>query len=222
MVSQQTINDYKTQYRRLHTPPGISEKIIYVPNGIKLPDSVPQKNFNVSVYDALFVGRGTPEKRVRLVARIAEKAKKESLPLRFVLAGDVKNSIPAGLDSYCSFLGTITNEKQLQDIYSKSHFLILTSIYEGFPLVVMEAMAMGLIILSTPVGDIPFHIKENENGFLFDGPDDESITGNALNILKNISGDPQHLAKISATNIIYAKNNFAIEQFNDNYRKLLR
>ena len=58
--------------------------------------------------------------------------------------------------------------------------------------------------------------------FLFDGPDDESITGNALNILKNISGDPQHLAKISATNIIYAKNNFAIEQFNDNYRKLLR
>jgi len=221
MISQQTIKDFKSQYSRLHVPHYISEKIIYIPNGINIPDSVSVKNFNIPVYDVLFVGRGTPEKRVHIVARIAEKAIKESLPLRFILAGDVKNSIPAGLDSYCSLLGSINNEKQLQDIYNKSHFLILTSLYEGFPLAVMEAMSLGLIILSTPAGDIPFHVKENENGFLFEGRDDESITGNAIKILKNISVEPQHLAKMSAANISYAKNNFAIEKFNENYRKLL-
>src|SRR5688500_13836624 len=220
MVSQQTIKDYKSQYDRLRVPPNISEKIIYIPNGINLPDFVSVKNFNVPVYDVLFVGRGTPEKRVHLVARIAEKAKKENLPLRFILTGDVKKSIPDGLHAYCSLLGPITNEKQLQDIYNKSHFLVLTSLYEGFPLAVMEAMAFGVIIISTPVGDIPFHIKENENGFLFDGRDDDSITGNAINILKNLP-DAQHLAKISATNTSYAKNNFGIEKFNENYRKLL-
>ena len=220
MVSQQTIKDYKSQYDRLRVPQNISEKIIYIPNGINLPGFVPVKNFNAPMYDVLFVGRGTPEKRVHLVAQIAEKAKKENFPLRFILAGDVQKSIPAGLYAYCILLGPITNEKQLQDIYNTSHFLVLTSVYEGFPLAVMEAMAFGVIIISTPVGDIPFHIKENENGFLFDGLDEDSITGNAINILKNIP-DEQHLTKMSATNTSYAKNNFGIEKFNENYRKLL-
>ena len=40
-------------------------------------------------------------------------------------------------------------------------------------MVIMEAMAHGCAILSTSVGDIPYHVKDRENGFLFSKTDDD-------------------------------------------------
>lgn len=51
-------------------------------------------------------------------------------------------------------------------IYQKADVFMLTSVYEGMPNVIMEAMACGLPIIATNVGDIPDLIKHGETGFL--------------------------------------------------------
>ena len=90
-------------------------------------------------------------------------------------------------------------------------------------MVVMEAMANGCAIIATPVGDIPFHIKNNENGFLFSSINDESVIVNeGCEKILWLKNNLQDWKKLSETNIEYANDHFAIEQFNSAYRDLLK
>jgi glycosyltransferase involved in cell wall biosynthesis len=108
------------------------------------------------------------------------------------------------------------------NIYSRAHILMLTSSTEGFPMVIMEAMAHGCVILSTAVGDIPYHVRNNENGFLFINTDNEvSIIKEATEKITWLKNNRDHVTRIAANNIEYAKNNFGIERFNKDYRELL-
>jgi len=53
--------------------------------------------------------------------------------------------------------------------------LLLTSQHEGFPNAVLEAMAAGLPVISTPVGDVDRAVAEGESGFLVPFDDVEAM-----------------------------------------------
>ena len=55
---------------------------------------------------------------------------------------------------WLKFIGQIA-QNQVLDLMSKSYILALPSYTEGFPLVVIEAMAMGCSVIATEVGAIP-------------------------------------------------------------------
>lgn len=46
----------------------------------------------------------------------------------------------------------IGNTKNIETYYAKSHYFVLSSLFEGLPLSLLEAMSFGLICLSTPAG----------------------------------------------------------------------
>ena len=52
---------------------------------------------------------------------------------------------------------------------------VLSSLFEGGPLVVLEAMAAGLPVVSTRVGDAPAMVKEGETGTLVDPGDPKQL-----------------------------------------------
>ena len=54
------------------------------------------------------------------------------------------------------------------EFYSGIDALIVPSEVEGLPLVLLEAMALGLPVIATKVGRIPLSICHGENGFLYD------------------------------------------------------
>ncbi|WP_269851240.1 glycosyltransferase family 4 protein [Methanosarcina horonobensis] len=114
----------------------------------------------------LYVGRGSEEKRVHLVGEISYLCHQKDMPVEFVLVGDVRSSIPEQYRKCCTFLGEIVDEKKLSEIYNSSDILLLVSSSEGFPLVIMEAMAYGVVTISTDVGGISEHIHNGYNGFL--------------------------------------------------------
>ena len=137
------------------------------------------------------------------------------------MLGDVTGAISKEDYPFIKFHGSLSNEHQISQIYAGAHVLILTSTTEGFPMVIMEAMAHGCAILSTPVGDIPYHIKDEENGFLFSNIDDDiSIIDEAKAKLIWLRDNRNDLKKIEETNINYAKHNFGIERFNKDYKNL--
>jgi len=71
-----------------------------------------------------------------------------------------------GLNNKIIFHGKL-GQKELPEFYSNMDLFVLASISEGIANVILEALAVGVPVVSTKVGDIPLHLKEGR-GFLFD------------------------------------------------------
>ncbi len=70
----------------------------------------------------------------------------------------------------------------------------LTSLSEGLPLVILEAMATGLAVVSTDVGGIAGVVKHGESGFLVAPRDDEALA----QALQRLAQDRELAAKVGA------------------------
>ena len=71
-----------------------------------------------------------------------------------------------GLEGASIFVGAFTDREHLSRIMANTDIFLLTSVLEGQPLVVVEAMAYGCPIVSTSVGGIPELITDGVNGLL--------------------------------------------------------
>ena len=82
--------------------------------------------------------------------------------------------------------------KQIRDCYRTSDYFCLPSFYEGTPNVLCEAMACGLPVVCSDVSDNGRYVGSNENGFLFNPSDINSIV-NAFEKLFALS-DEEYLS----------------------------
>jgi glycosyltransferase involved in cell wall biosynthesis len=137
------------------------------------------------------------------------------------MIGDVQNEIDSSLHPYIDFYGAINDEALLFKIYLEHDVLITTSLHEGFPITIMEAMAAGCIILSTPVGDIPHHVKHGQNGFLFSSVENESnIISESLIHLRYIQHNNALQDQMINNNQQYAQKEFELSIFEQRYQSL--
>jgi glycosyltransferase involved in cell wall biosynthesis len=223
MISKVRINDHLQQYKRLRVPTRFNKKIIYVINGIKLPENAPAKDPHAKPLEVIYVGRGTEEKRVHLIAMAAKMCHQKKLDVKISFIGEVKYAVPEDLHQYCTFYGNISDEAILNSIYERSHVLLMTSTTEGFPMVVMEAMAYGLAIISTDVGDLPVHVLNGKNGFLISqNSNEDDIVQDAVKYIEMLSLNRELLRSIGVENIAYAKLYFGIDQFKRTYQELFK
>lgn len=222
MISQKAIEQYRIQYSELNIPDKYQERIKFISNGIAVPAEPVIKNNPGSILKVLYSGRSTPEKRVQLAAKIAASAKERQLPVEFTFAGEIKNVIPAALQQAGKFTGMITSPTEMNRYYSENDIVLITSSEEGFPMVIMEGMAYGCIVMTTPVGDIPNRIKQPDNGLIFSTVENEAeIIREALSFLKLISGDPVYRKNVALFNHRSALENFSIEKFRMEWRNLV-
>lgn len=63
------------------------------------------------------------------------------------------------LENRIKFLGELKNN-QIIRLYNDNNFFVLSSLSEGFPKVILEAMSCGNIIVSTNVGSVPDVLKD--------------------------------------------------------------
>jgi len=88
-----------------------------------------------------------------------------------------------GLENKISFKGKMSNTKVLECI-NNADVLLLSSVEEGIANVVLEAMALGTLVISTDCGGMNEVIIDNENGFLVPLRDSEAMA----KVLRNVSG----------------------------------
>ena len=194
------------------------ENLLFIENAIDLPELIPTANDHLQV---VFIGRGSPQKRVHLVAGIAAAAHEKNLPVQFSFVGDVSNEVDSGNYPFCKFYGNISNQHQMEDIYRQSDVLILTSAYEGLPIVVMKMMAYGKIVLSTAVNSIPDYIQHNINGLLIFSEDEDQVVAEGLSLIERLINSPSLKQELSVHNYEKAKELFDRKLFEQRYRKLL-
>ena len=85
--------------------------------------------------------------------------------------GEQRNELLAkaeslGLDGKNIFMGAFTSREELTRIMAGTDIFLLSSILEGQPLAIVEAMAYGCPIVTTNVGGIPELIEDGVNGLL--------------------------------------------------------
>lgn len=139
----------------------------------------------------LFVGRLHPVKGVGYLIESIGIVKNKNRNVRLFLVGDGEERIylenlvkDLVLDDYVRFIGAVPNEKVLEYMVAADVF-VLPSLSEGFPVVILEAMASGLAIITTKVGGLPEVIKNKENGFLVEPKNPEEIAENILLLLED-------------------------------------
>ena len=71
-----------------------------------------------------------------------------------------------GLNGESIFVGAFTSRQELAEIMGQTDIFVMSSILEGQPLGVIEAMAFGCPIVTTSVGGIPEVIEDGVNGLL--------------------------------------------------------
>lgn len=140
-------------------------------------------------YDVVYVGRLTPQKNPQRLMNVFRllKEKQPDVKMAVVGTGELEGETKALAKEYSlldnvSFLGFMPNPLKL--LYD-SKVMIMTSRWEGTPMCALEAMALGVPIVSTPVDGLKDLIIPGENGYLSD--DDQELASKILGIIKDVS-----------------------------------
>jgi len=146
------------------------ERVAVVHNGIEIPPAV-NRNSDQDVFLIGSSGRLFPVKDYPLMVHVAA-ALRGAPEVSFALAGDgpERGPIKELIDQY-GLGGAFVLEGHLDDMdsfYQKLDVYINTSIHEGIPMTILEAMAHGLPVIAPRVGGIPEVITDGVDGFLID------------------------------------------------------
>ena len=93
----------------------------------------------------------------------------------------------------------------------------MSSLYEGLPISIIEAMSAGLPIVSTSVGGIPDIVKEGVNGFLSESLDVDDFVKTIRRFLSMSATD---LAKMKEANKNEYNEKYTIERTAEQYLAL--
>lgn len=198
----------------------LASRINIIGNAVEVPRSYTEKSDTVT--SLIYVGRYSPEKRIPLLIRIANKILSEDPELRFTFIGFERPN-DCQVDSYggrLSFLGEVRDRDRLRSLYSQAHLLLLVSEREGFPLVIQEGMAHGVIPLSTDVGGIRDHVCHLSNGVLLTPRTEDGLLEDAVHWIHTLKADPRLYRRMSKAAHGYALEHFTRKQFDARYVEL--
>lgn len=165
-----------------------ARKIATIPNGIDLERTrsllaVAEAKENLGIPRNCPVigtaGRLEPVKRLDLFLEMAAVIIRERPDVRFVISGDGREAArlwaraeALGIHRQVFFLG---HRNDVFDVLRAFDVLVLSSDHEGLPMVLLEAMALGVVVVARAVGGIPEVIRNGVNGVLVDSSDPAAL-----------------------------------------------
>ena len=172
-----TVSSYNRKYI-LERYPGVDpEKVVVARLGVvvaehaPLPVSKPKTSSDSLVL--LAVGRLHAVKDHAFLVRACEELRSRDVRFECLIAGDgpergaLESDIrQCDLEGQVKLLGHVPRE-QMDSLYDRADAVVLTSRSEGVPLVLMEAMARGKIVLAPAITGIPELVIAGKTGFLY-------------------------------------------------------
>ena len=164
-----------------------SQKVEAIPNGVDVSRFKPS---NCESKNILFVGRLHERKGIdKLLQSFSEVVKEDKeAVLNIVGSGEDEARLKALARKFklgkknLTFRGFVP-EQQLTRLYEEASIFVLPSYYEGFGIVLIEAMSAGLPLVSVKTGGATEVISDGKNGYLVD------YKSMARGILKILSDD---------------------------------
>lgn len=155
-------------------------------------------------YNIVYVGRlsyqKNPERLMKVLHHVIQK--KSDVKIAIVGNGEYEEFVvdyinENNLNGNVEYLGYLNNPLK---VIKSSNVLIMTSRFEGTPMVALEAQCLGVPVVSTPVDGMKKVIQNGKNGYLTDS-DDEIV-----NHLIDIVSDENEQKRLSENSLRQAIN----------------
>ncbi|POY41221.1 hypothetical protein C3L50_01490 [Flavobacterium alvei] len=217
VINNKTLEDFRLLYERNNIDHFYLDRFKVIPNGIKISEFSSDKvhsrfnNFTIG-----YVGRNSTEKRPEVFFEILHQIDRN---IKAKVIGDNFNSFKVKYKEVKYFEGC-NNRKIIRKEFSEISLLIIPSSREGFPLVIMEAMELGIPVISTNVGSVFEHIFDNYNGYVSNDNSEIGFVKFASEKILQLSSNKELYNKLSFNAREHAVKNFCINIFKDKYRSL--
>jgi colanic acid/amylovoran biosynthesis glycosyltransferase len=172
-----TISDYNRRFIFDHFPAIDPKKVIVSRLGV---DILPAAKLSRRVaptsrysFRLLAVGRLHAVKGHAFLLRACARLREAGLDFKCAIAGEgpERQRLESLIRSYrlqghVTLLGHVARQ-EIEALYRHAELVVLTSLSEGIPLVLMEAMARGRIVLAPAITGIPELVIPGKTGFLY-------------------------------------------------------
>ncbi|MBN9352244.1 MAG: glycosyltransferase [Chitinophagaceae bacterium] len=164
----------------------------------------------------IHVGRFSYEKNQKLLIQVFNKLANEGFKFILLIIGNGYNS-PEGLNfqkQACPSIKFLGEKLNINDYFLNSDAFCLTSLYEGLPISLLEALSAGCTPICTPAGGIPSVITNGQTGYLSKDFSEESY----YSVVKQYLLQPNAINKETLWR--YFELNFSIKRCASEYLKL--
>jgi glycosyltransferase involved in cell wall biosynthesis len=157
------------------------EKIVTIPNGINFEEvhstlTVEEAKERLGIPRDCHVlgtaGRLEPVKRLDIFLAAAQQIALRLSQTRFLIAGDGSHEVKLRAQAQAQeirdkvlFLG---HRNDIYDVLRAFDLLVLSSDHEGLPMVLLEALGLGVPVVARSVGGVPEVVQDGVNGLLVD------------------------------------------------------
>lgn len=179
-------------------------------------------HFAETDFVAVLVARLHELKDHQTALRAVDAARKAIPGLRLLLVGD-GNERPAieqtlrtrGLEDCVTLAGT---RKDVADLLAASDVFMMTSISEGIPLTIIEAMAARRPVVATAVGGLPELVEHGVTGFLAPARDDAQLAASLIELYRR----PELRERMANVAAKRADGKFSLDGMLNGYRNVYR
>jgi glycosyltransferase involved in cell wall biosynthesis len=168
-----------------------------------------------------FVGRLSAEKGLSYLLRaLTDLPASSAQPVHAVIVGDGEyrsaletEARALGLSERVHFLG---NRRDTPMLYAAFDVFVLPSLREGFPMVLLEAMASGLPVIATRVGDVDRIVEQGVSGLVIEPLDSAALQ----RALQTLIGAPERAMHMGAAARERVERNFSSTKMAHEYLTL--
>jgi glycosyltransferase involved in cell wall biosynthesis len=174
----------KTELTQLGLPDAC---IHVVPPGVNLPTRIAAKPPSAQPIELLCVANCLPAKGIHILLDALHRMQDSRLRLTIVGDDRVDPAYTRSLQRLLArwtlapqvrFTGTVPWET-VAHFYAAADIFVFPSLFEGFGMVLAEAMSFGVPIIASAAGAIPELVRDGENGLLVP-PDDAGALAGAI------------------------------------------
>ena len=176
--------------------------------------------FNIQKPFLLYVGAAYPHKNLESLIRVFKKLNR-SKEFQLALVGSTDYFYDRLKKTSADVPGIIftgyVSEGELSALYKRAAAFVFPSLYEGFGLPLLEAMACGLPIVSFNTGGIPELVEHKVNGYIAEYKNTRDLK---IGIEYLLNLPPQETKKMRQYSTDKIKSSFTLDLMTDKYIQL--
>jgi glycosyltransferase involved in cell wall biosynthesis len=196
------------------------DQVFVVPSGIEVPSPLPAVKKQPGRFTVLYLGNLVREKGVFVILDAIAMVRARCPEAHFVFAGawwSEKDRAEAdrliqerGLSSCTEFTGNVSGDRKWETVCRGDVLAFPTFYrYEALPLVLLEAMGVGLPLITTRRGAIPEIVEEGVNGLFVAEQDPKDLAEKII----ALANDPALRARMGEANKQKYASGFTIEHY---------